>query len=111
MRYYDGLYRCDVELLRRVFHPDARYITVADGAYKNLDMPTYLAIIAQRESPSARGDPFERSIESIEIAGDCSICVFNCAMLGRRFIDYLTLIRTGGEWRIISKAFHAFPAS
>ena len=28
------------------------------------------------------------------------------SMLGKQFIDFLSLINVGGKWRIISKVFH-----
>ena len=38
-RYFDGLYRSDTSILRRVFHPKALYATATDGTLLELFQP------------------------------------------------------------------------
>lgn len=106
-RYYDALYRCDTALLATVFHANAQYFTASSGELLHLDMQSYFPIVEQRTSPESAGDAYTFSIESIELAGAVTaIARMRSSMLGKDFIDLLTLIQLEGEWKIIAKVFH-----
>jgi hypothetical protein len=106
-RYYDALYRCDTALLATVFHASAQYFTVSSGELLHLDMHSYFPIVEQRISPESSEEPYAFSIESIEFAGAVTaIARMRCSMLGKDFIDLLSLIQIEGEWKIIAKVFH-----
>jgi Putative lumazine-binding len=106
-RYYDALYRCDPALLATVFHASAQYFTASSGELLHLDMNAYFPIVEQRISPESAGEPYVFSIDSIELAGSVTaIARMRSSMLGKDFIDLLTLIQLEGEWKIIAKVFH-----
>jgi hypothetical protein len=106
-RYYDALYRCDTALLATVFHASAQYFTASSGELLHLDMHSYFPIVEQRISPESSGEPYALSIESIAFAGAVTAIARMCSsMLGKDFIDLLTLIQLEGEWKIIAKVFH-----
>jgi hypothetical protein len=106
-RYYDALYRCDTALLATVFHASAQYFTASSGELLHLDMNSYFPIVEQRISPESSGEPYAFSIDSIEFAGAVTaIARMRSSMLGKDFIDLLTLIKLEGEWKIIAKVFH-----
>jgi hypothetical protein len=106
-RYYDALYRCDIALLATVFHVNAQYFTASSGELLHLDMNSYFPIVEQRISPESSGESYTFSIDSIELAGAVTaIARMHSSMLGKDFIDLLTLIQLEGEWKIISKVFH-----
>jgi Putative lumazine-binding len=106
-RYYDALYRCDTALLATVFHANAQYFTASSGELLHLDMYSYLPIVEQRTSPESSGEPYTFSIDSIELAGAVTAIVrMRSSMVGKDFIDLLTLIQLEGEWKIIAKVFH-----
>jgi Putative lumazine-binding len=106
-RYYDALYRCDTALLATVFHASAQYFTASSGELLHLDIHSYFPIVEQRISPESSGDTYTFSIESIEFAGAVTATArMRSSMLGKDFIDLLTLIQLDGEWKIIAKVFH-----
>ena len=105
--YFDGLYRSDSTILRKVFHPSALYACASDGTLLTLRMDDYFPIIDKRPSPASRNDPRTDRIISIEFAGPVTaLARVECSILPKRFIDLLTLIRVDGRWQIISKVFH-----
>ena len=109
-RYCDGLYRCDTAILQTTFHPQAQYFTATEGELLHLDMAAYFPIVEERTSPESRGEPYQFAIDSIELAGPVTAFArLHCTMLARRYIDLLTLVQIGGEWRIIAKVFHFDP--
>ncbi len=106
-RYYEGLYRCDVALLQSVFHPEARYYTASGGELLHLDMDAYFRVVAARTPPQRSGDAYGFQIDAIEFAGPVTaLARMRSVMLDKAFTDFLSLVRVGGEWRIVAKAFH-----
>lgn len=105
--YFDGLHHGDIERLRRVFAPEARYICATGGEAINLGLEDYFPIVARREPPVARGERRQDEIVSITMAGDrTALVVAHCAIGERYFTDFLSFIRTAEGWRIIAKVFH-----
>lgn len=106
-RYFDGLYHSDAETLRDVLHPRAHYVTVTDGSLTYHTVETYLPIVAARPSPASLGEVRADRVVSVDFAGPVTARAnVECRIGPKLFTDFLTLIRDGGEWRIISKVFH-----
>lgn len=106
-QYWRGLYEGDAALLARVFHQKAHYATPSSGALTYYSLDAYLEIVRNRRTPKDNGDRDEYAVRSIRFAGpDVAFAEVQCGFLGRQFTDFLSLVRTGGEWRIFSKLFH-----
>lgn len=104
--YFDALYFCDVEKLQQVFHPRAIYASADETPllYRTLD--EYLPVVAARQSPASRGEVRRDRIEAIDLAGDnTAMARVGCSIGARDFVDFLTLVRVDGAWRIIAKVF------
>lgn len=105
--YFEGLYRSDTRLLRRVFHPRAVYACATEAPLLRLDMDEYFRIVDQRPSPASRGDPRADRILSIDFIGPVTaLARVECDILPKRFSDVLTLVCVEGRWQIIAKVFH-----
>jgi hypothetical protein len=106
-RYTDALRDGNVDALRATFHPDARYVTAAGGELTSLDLEAYLARVGGRTPPSRDGRPFAAAVEAVDVVGpETALARMRSTMLGKRFVDLLSLIKTGGAWRIAAKIFH-----
>jgi hypothetical protein len=104
--YFDALYFCDVEKLESAFHPQAIYATADEVPLLHRNMKEYFPIVAARESPASRNEARRDAIDSIEFAGNnTAFARVRCSIGDREFVDFLTLIRTRGRWRIIAKVF------
>ena len=104
---FNGLYYSDAVLLRRVLHPEARYVTATGDELVNIGMGKYLSIIETRVSPASRGEERRDEIVSIDFAGPkTAFAKVHCAVGERYFTDFLTFIKVEGRWQIISKVFH-----
>jgi hypothetical protein len=104
--YFEGLYRADSAILATIFDGEARYVNATPGDPMNHDMPTYFCIVDSRTSPADRGDRRDDRIVSITFGGDAmAFVVARMTMMGRDYLDYLTLIRADGRWRIVAKVF------
>lgn len=104
--YFDALYFCDVEKLQRVFHSKAIYASADETPLLYRTMEEYVPVVAARQSPASRGEPRRDHIDAIELAGEnTAIARVRCSIGTRDFVDFLTLVRTEGLWRIIAKVF------
>lgn len=103
--YAESIYTGNVERLRSVFHPRAALFGEVKGApyYKALE--EYLAAVAQRQSPQARGEEFLIRPLAVDVQGPVAAARMSSPMLGFNYIDYLSLVRVEGKWLITSKTF------
>ena len=105
--YFDGLYHADTDRLTIAFHPQAIYATADEVPLLYRTMDEYFPVVEKRESPASRAEPRRDMIDAIEFAGDnTAFARVRCSIGTRDFIDFLTLVRTDGAWRIIAKVFH-----
>ena len=105
--YFDGLYHADTDKLTIAFHPQAIYATADEVPLLYRMMDEYFSVVEKRESPASRAEPRRDTIDAIEFAGDnTAFARVRCSIGTRDFIDFLTLVRTDGAWRIIAKVFH-----
>ncbi len=105
--YFEGLYRSDTQILRRVFHPAALYACATEATLLQLGMVEYFAIVDQRPSPASRQEPRADRILSVEFAGpNTAFAHVECAIGPKHFTDFLTLVCVEGRWQILSKVFH-----
>ena len=105
--YFEGLYRSDTKILKKVFHPQAIYACASDGTLLALRMEEYFAVVDQRPSPASRGDARTDRVLSIDFIGPLTaVARVQCSILPKHFTDSLTLVLVEGRWQIISKVFH-----
>jgi len=104
--YFDGLYYADEDRLAIAFHPKAIYATADEVPLLYRTMDEYFPVVAKRVSPASRDEPRRDVIESIEFAGEnTAFARVQCSIGTKDFIDFLTLVRTDGTWRIMAKIF------
>jgi len=104
--YFDGLYHADTDRLAIAFHPKAIYATADETPLLYRTMDEYFAAVAKRVSPASRDEPRRDVIDSIEFAGEnTAFARVRCSIGTKDFIDFLTLVRNDGAWRIMAKVF------
>lgn len=104
--YFEGLYLADSDMLKPLFHSEARYVNSVAGDYMNYAMTEYLSTVSQRKSPASMEQIRNDRIISIESEDNCmGFAKLSMTMLGREYLDYLTLIYTDNRWQIMSKVF------
>lgn len=104
--YFDGLYHADSDRLEKAFHSKAIYATADETPLLYRTMDEYYTVVKKRVSPSSLDEPRRDVIESIEFAGEnTAFARVRCSIGTKDFIDFLTLVRTDDEWRIIAKIF------
>src|SRR5262245_246723 len=106
--YLDGLYEGDTGKLSAAFHEESHLYSLAEGRLADLPRAKWLDIVAGRPSPKSRELKRTDRIVSIDFSGpETALAKVECSIHPRYFTDYLTLLKLGGGWRIVSKTFRA----
>ncbi len=106
--YFVGMMYGNKTSLQTAFHKDASIIGNLEGKLNWMSRDAF-ANLCKAETTLADGDPFEASIESIDITGDNAVAKVVNHFLGTWYTDYLSLLRTNGQWQIVNKIYHAHP--
>jgi regulator of protease activity HflC (stomatin/prohibitin superfamily) len=93
------------ELIRKAFYKDARIMAFRDGKLTNLSVEEF----AGRFSGKTAEDEAKRKrkIESLEISGNAGVAKIVLDYPTVKFIDYMSLLKIDGEWKIVNKSFYA----
>ena len=106
--YFDGLYRSDVDLLRRIFHPVCRIVGYdSRGQLQAMTLDDFLAFVATVPAPGDAGAPFDMDTLAIDATPTTASVSVRDAYIGRDFIDYLHMVSTDAGWIITAKTFHS----
>ncbi len=97
----------DGEYIRKAFHTDGNMIFIRDGKYTSRTFAEFIAGFTGK--PAADEDKRRRSIESIDIAGNAATGKIILDYPTVKFVDFMTLLKIDGEWKIVSKVFYAEP--
>lgn len=105
--YIKGHETGDAEYMKKAFHTEGNLIFVRDGKYTTRSFAEYIAGMSGK--PAADEGKRKRAIESIDIAGNAAMARVVLDYPTVKFIDYMTLLKINGEWKIVNKSFYAEP--
>ncbi len=105
--YLRGHATGDSTAFRRAFWKEAKLWFVRDGQLASRTADEYIGGASGR--PAADEAQRRRRIVSVHITGNAAIAVVELDYPATHFIDYMTLLKVGDEWRIINKSFFAAP--
>ena len=103
--YVAGFNRGNKELLLQVLHP--RF--VSSGFFQNKlqwDSAEEFGSFCAQAAPNPDGPIPEWKIETLVISGQTAVAIVRDKWGSRQFRDSLTLLKDGGRWQIVFKAFH-----
>lgn len=104
--FFKGLHEGDVTLVQRQFIRDAVISGYYEGECILHDLNRYLEVLRRMPSPVLLGEDFEMDIAGIEVVGAIALVRARYLYEALRFTDYLSLMKIGGEWKIVSRLFH-----
>jgi hypothetical protein len=103
--YLEGHATGQADAFRRAFSPEARMLFMREGHFVKTEIAEYIARAPGKAA--ADEDRRRRSIDLVDIVGDAAIGKITLDYPDVTFTDYMTLLKIDGEWRIVSKVFHA----
>jgi hypothetical protein len=95
------------EPLRGVFVEDGTMFWAADGQLRSRTSTEYINGFSGK--PAADEAQRRRRILAVDVTGDVAVAKAELDYPDVRLVDYFILVRAGGDWKIVSKAFHRFP--
>jgi hypothetical protein len=93
--------------LLEAFHPDWKMMWVRDGALMTRSRDEYTA--GFKGNAPADEAQRKRSIELVDITGTAAVVKLRLDYPNAVLTDYMTLLKIGGTWQVVSKAFHSEP--
>ena len=105
--YLRGHATGDPEFMRKAFHTEGSLIFIRDGKYTTRSFADYIAGMSGKPAPDE--EKRKRWIESVDVAGNAAFGKIVLDYPTVRFVDYMTLLKINGEWKIVNKSFYAEP--
>lgn len=105
--YIKGHATGDGEYMKKAFHTEGNLIFIRDGKYTTRSFTEYIAGFTGK--PAADEAQRKRSIEAIDVNGNAAVAKVILDYPNVKFIDYMTLLKINGEWKIVNKSFYAEP--
>jgi hypothetical protein len=103
--YFDGMADGDRAKLEQAFHADARMFGAVGGNRVDIGMEAFFKMSVK--SPMDKAGVYRARIVSVDQIGDVAVAtVAEDGCWGQvSFVDYLSLARIGGVWKIVNKVF------
>jgi Putative lumazine-binding len=107
LKYFELIYTNDLDLFGRVFDKKAQLYTLSKGETLVRTADAYRKILSERTPPKEQGAREENEVFQIDLASETqAFAKVKVRINDNVFIDYLTLLRLDGGWRIASKTYH-----
>jgi len=100
----------DPAFARKAFHAEGNMIWIREGKYSSETFDSFIKR-AFTGKPAADEEKRKdgRKIEAIDVAGNAAVARIVLDYPNVKFVDYMTLLKIDGEWKIINKSFYAEP--
>jgi len=105
--YIDGTYNADIAKLKSVFHEKAVMNGYLGPDLLLADPTPFIEDMASAPSMKSNNDPYQTEIKHLVIEGNvASAALYETGFRGdAALVDFFHLIKTDGNWHIISKLF------
>jgi ketosteroid isomerase-like protein len=102
-QYLDGLKYNDVERFKKAFWPDAKLFFVKrDGQLGQLTQTQWYEGFKESAGKEEKGD---LRITALDITGNAASVKVEEDYPNSKYIDYLSLLKFNGEWKIVNKIY------
>lgn len=100
----------DPEYARKAFHTEGNMTFIRDGKFMTETFDSFIKR-AFTGKPAADEEKRKggRKIEAIDVNGNAAVGKIVLDYPNVKFIDYMTLLKINGEWKIVNKSFYAEP--
>jgi hypothetical protein len=95
------------EYIRKAFFPDAKIMAFRDGKLLNLSVEEFASRFSGK--PAADESQRKRRIDNLDITGNAGVARIVLDYPDATLIDYMSLLKVNGEWKIVNKVFNVEP--
>ena len=92
----------DFATLKKAFHENATMQFIAGDGYRSVNAIEFF----EKGIKPGPAQNRKTQIASIEIAGNAAKATLHIDYDTFRFVDYMTLLKIEGEWKVVSKVFY-----
>jgi hypothetical protein len=103
LNYIKGHETGNGEFMRKAFYSEGKLIFLRDGKYSTVEFKDFIG--RMRGTPAKDEGRRKRHIESIDIFGDAAVGKIVLDYPNSKIIDYMSLLKIDGEWKIVNKTF------
>jgi hypothetical protein len=108
--YFDGGRNADSATMGKGFEASvAHMLYVRDNQLNDVPIPQFLARIAAQRTPEFKPDSNQRRVVSVDFAGNSGIAKLETITPQYLVIDYMSLLKVDGRWKIVNKIFDRLP--
>lgn len=110
--YFQGMHLSRSDLILSSFHENGTVcgFDTVFGERMDMDRAGFAAFVASQPAPADNGEAFDMKLKSLAVRGRVAMAWVDDLYLGKRFTDYLLLVKDGDKWTILNKVWHADPA-
>ena len=109
MNYLKGHETGNPEYMKAAFHTEGKLMYMRDGKFSTIEFADYIA--RMNGIPAKDESKRKRYIESVDVSGNAAVGKVILDYPGAKIVDYMTLLKIDGEWKIVNKAFYVEPKS
>lgn len=95
----------NADFMRKAFTSDAKIVGYMGGNMISWSLEQYAGRFSGK--PANDESQRRRSFEILDLAGDAAVGKVVLDYPTVKFVDYMTLLKIDGEWKIINKSFNA----
>ncbi|HUQ80070.1 MAG TPA: nuclear transport factor 2 family protein [Gemmatimonadaceae bacterium] len=103
--YIQGHATGDGAHMRLAFHPAARLYWSSADTLATRTSEEYIARMPGKPAADEATSVRKRSIEIVDVTGNAAVGKIVLDYPDAHIVDYMSLLKTNGEWRIINKIF------
>jgi hypothetical protein len=92
-----------------VFHPESKLFWIRGDTLNTRTSADYIA--GASGSPAEDEDQRRREITMVDVTGDAAVAKIVLDYPDALITDYMSLLKIGGEWKIVNKIFTVEPKS
>jgi len=109
-KYFDGLVKFDAPLLAQAFDSTAMIMSAPRGrGLRRIPFPEWVKF-TNGEAPAPADYPrYKNQILSVDIGGNAASVKTDLEWPGVHYVDYLSLLKVGEEWKIVNKIWWGEP--
>ena len=102
--YFDGIIKYDEQALRKAFHTDASVIGTNQDGTADWEPFQEWVLYTRGNAPDPTGR--NNRIVSIDITGRAAVVKTDLDWPSVHYVDYLSLLKIDGQWKIVNKIWH-----
>lgn len=100
----------DPSFARKAFYAEGNMTSVRNGQYVTESFDAFIKrAFTGKPAVDEELRKDRRTIEAIDISGNAAVAKIVLDYPAVRFVDYMTLLKINGEWKIVNKSFYAEP--